>query len=571
MNNNVLNLFNSVIIKEKQKNSRLNTDLVSHGLILNFNPTGLQRDFLRHNTNHLSVRTLFSKEETKTSTPEQLIAKQILHYVEVYGLGVPGLFDLEFDSGEKVTVKYVSGITEEELGEKVRNILYSNAPFKDSSELKDIIKEFDIFYDLSQVKNNEMKMLLYNQSKDIFDNGDDAVRFICYTATGSAMLIKSPQVIDSVRTSRASITRKFLENHSLLLAQVFNRHKRIILALKEKSNAAVINRITRLSKKHHVPIREHISKSFIHKALSDSNFDMSVLEKIEIRDKFKYLNLLEFKKLQLRTDSFVIRNGKIHNEPKRQVYAREDIARVESEILKSLKVHYQKLLKGKVIVLDPAVDYGLPVSRKQTVGKLPFGTEVTVQGSISSGIYWENGWGANDLDLYTIDLDGNRVCWGMAGSYNSDKDIVFSGDMTYASPSAMEFMTSTRSTYGLFTNIYSGNNNCQMEIVCGTTNDKNWIEDIIVREKMEPSSRGMITGFVKNNKFIVFAGRLNEKASNFGEKNPILAKASADQWTVKKLFDTIGVKYSVDKTENMDYNLIYSGFSYDKLEELLLT
>jgi len=567
MENAILDLFKAMVIVDGQKNEKMNFSLVDRGIVLDFDPTPSQVRVLRSLFNPLQLKTLFTVDDIKNSSPELLMSKQILHYIEVYGLGMPGLFNLEVDGGNVVTINYIKGVTKAELGDMVRKLIYRNAPIADVPTLSKIMNEYDVHYDLSKVANNEVKMMLFSETRDVFDNGDDAVRYICYKATGSTMLIKSEEVISSVRS--ASISKSFIENHKNVLGEVFNRHKRIILALKVPSNRTVINQITRLSKTKHVPVKESLSKVLVTRALEDANFDFGLLRKVSIRDMFKYLNLLAYKKLQLTVDSFVVRNGKIHIKEGRKAYSKEDITRVENAILDNLGGHYSTMLSGKTILLDENVDYGLPVSRKQTVGQLPFGTEVTVDGRISSGIYWRDEWGASDLDLSTIDLNGNRVGWGRGGFTRGD--INFSGDLTSAYDGAMEFMTSGTATYGLFTNIYSGQTGCGAEIVCGTEGNGNWIENVLIREKVNLNSRGMVTGFVRGNKFIVYLGRLNDRAANFGERNPILNRATCEQWTVKKLFDAIGVNYTVDKTDKVDYDLTYTGFSMDKLEELLLT
>jgi hypothetical protein len=563
----ILDLFKVMVITEDQKNSELNMNLVDRGIVLDFDPTVSQMAMLKNTFQPLQLKTLFTVADIENSSTELLMAKQILHYIEVYGLGMPGLFNLEIDGGKIVTVNYVKGVTRSELGDMVRALIYRNAPIADVPTLAKIIAEYDVHFNLAKVANNEVKMMLFSDARDRFDDGDDAVRYICYKATGSSMLIKSRQVIDAVSVSSA-VSVKFLEDHKEVLAQVFNRHKKIIMSLKSPKTRTVINQITRLSKTKHVPIKQHISKTFVALALENQDFDFGVLSKVTVRDMFKYLNLLAYKKLQTSVDSFVIRNGKIHIEEDRKTSGLADIDRVEKAILAYLSTYFAGL-KDKVILLDSAVDYGLPVSRKQAVGQLPYGTEVTVNGKMSSGIYWENAWGARDLDLSTIDLTGNRVGWGGRGFTGGD--IMFSGDVTSAPSGAMEFMTSETSTYGLFTNIYSGESGSKAEIVCGTGGKDRWIDNVIIREKVTLNSRGMVTGFVKGNKFIVYLGRLNDRAANFGERNPILKRATCDQWTVKKLFDAIGIQYVVDKPEQVNYDLTYKGFSYDKLEELLLS
>lgn len=575
----VLDLFNSIVLDDGQ--SQKTTHVVPElGVVLNFVPTDVQLRNLHSCIEHIQVNTLFSKRERDESSALELINKQMLSYWETYlgafGMVNPGEFELEVDDGIRITARYIRGITKSELGELVRYMLYKNAPVKDATQLKAIIEYYDIDYDLAAVQNNELRIALFDVNNDTFQTGDDAVRWLCYNATGSTMLIKSQEVIAAVGSK--PVPHSFFARHATVLANVFNRHKRIILAAKTKDNRAAINHITRLSKKHHVPIRESIEKTFVAKALGSVGFDAAqALKACSLRTIFKILNTLEWKKQQCKNDSFIIRNGKIHNRAGRKVYNLQGIYRVEAVVLAHVAGRLSHL-KGESILLDESIDYGLPISHKQTVGKLPFGTTVSMTENISAGIYWKNDWGANDLDLTTVDLQGNRTGWGQYSGYDNANPIAFSGDITWAENGAMEFMTSGKGQqYGLFCNIYSGDVKSSCEVVVGEATDSQWIGEPIIREKTQLMSRGSILGFVNGTKFIVWQGRVSDKNANFGEVNPVIAKATSTQWTLKRLLDACHIPYYVAE-DGVDYSLLtdlvdlrYAGFSYDKLEELLLT
>jgi len=477
------------------------------------------------------------------------------------------LFNLEMNEGVIITPKFIKAVSIDEVAGMVRKLLYTNAPIKDTDQITFLINELDIDYDVNLIMNNELRIALYRKG-DVFTNGDDAVRYICYKTSEHPMLIKSKEVIDKVKTFNDS---KFIESHVHVLAQVFNRHKKIIMVCKNKRTKSVINRISKLSKTLHVPIVESVNKKFISLALG-GKVDASVLNHVSVRDKFKYLNLLEYKLLQRKTDAFVIRNGKIHVKNDRKVFDVDKINDVKQMVIDSLANDFVHL-KDKTILMDSEVDYGLPVSRKQTIGNLPFGTSVTIEdGKISSGVYWENDWGATDLDLSTIDHEGNRVGWGQLSGYDKTNDVSFSGDMTYASEGAMEFMTSSTSDYGLFVNIFSGNRSAGYEIVVGRNGKNNWIKDVVIREKDTLKSRGCIVGFVNGNKYTLYSGTLNDNSwSVNGKSEAIVQRGAAKFWTVKELFSEIGINFVVDKEDgiNYDYDMSYKGFSYDKLENLM--
>lgn len=566
----VLDLFNCLVLSDHHTlKGVFHPGNAYRGVVTDFVPNHEQASILAEKFEPLPLHTFFTREERESASIEHLWTKQVLHYIEVYGLEMPGLFNLTAPHGEVVVMRYVHGITLDELCDMVQALLYTNAPIKDTVALRRIIGDYGIDFDINKVQNNEMRVLLYRPGVDTFKSGDDAVRYMCYRATGDSLLIKSKEVIRAV--TGASLPASFFVVHEVPLAQVFNRHKRLILAAKNKKTATAINRIARLSKKAHVPILPPVSKIFIHKALSNPSFKANdVLEHTTLRDKFNFLNVLARKWGRSSTASFRIRNGKVWVCGDRPVYPIYDIDRVEDVVLDALSRDLHHLRKQNIL-LDKSVDYGLPISRKQTIGNLPFGTKVqSSTGEIASGMYWENAWGATDLDLSTIDEKGSRVGWGSRRGYQ-DRGILFSGDITHAPDGAMEFMLSSHQTYGLFMNIYVGDNSPKMELVVGEAGEGQWIKNALVREEHILQSRNSIIGFVKDDTYVVYAGRFND--NRVSSVNPVTNEMAADFWTIQSLFGALSIPFAVDRDPKMEYNydLSYGSFSFDKLEDLFRT
>lgn len=568
----ILDIYKVMVVDSPSKEYDLSN--ISNGYITNFNPSKDQEKLLNSYYKSLDMNTLFSVKERENGDILTLLNKQFLHYYEIYGLDTPGLFDLEVYSGKVISLNYVQGITTKELELLIQNNLYTNAPVKNALDIVNIIRHHNLSYDINMIKNNEMKVMLFDVTRDTYSNGDDAVRYICFNATNSPLLIKSKEVIKAVKSSIISIN--FIEKHSIVLANVFNRHKPIILAMKNKNNASIINLIGRLSKKIHIPIHEPISKRFVSEALKGNISDYSLLNNFSNRDLFKYLNLLEYKKSRNTTEAYIIRNGKVHVEHNRPIYNTISIDNVVREIMVVLRKRLQLSLAGKTILLDKNVDYGLPTSRKQTIGVLPFGTVVNlsnISNEISSGVYWENEWGATDLDLSAIDINGQRVGWGQASGYNSTT-ILYSGDLTNAHNGAMEFLTSNKShskTYGLFVNIYSGNDKADCELVIGNKTDKQWIDKPLIREKYTLESKGNILGFVNSGSFTVYAGRLTSSSVSSEKDKNIINRGIVNFWTITRLLDEASINYTYNRQLGLDYDhdMSYSSITYDKLENLL--
>ena len=461
----------------------------------------------------------------------------------------------------------IRGITVDELGDMFRKKLYTNAPVDKINLYKNLVKDYNFDYDLGKIKNNELRIMLYDPDTHTLNSGDDFVRYMIYKATDNTMLIKSRDVLESVSAKKSLFKDKFIKKNENALAQVFNRHKAIILAAKGKHNRNSINRVSRLSKTMHKPVHEPVAKRFV--SLYMSGVKVSV-DQLSVRDKMKLLNVIEWHKGNFTTEMYQIRNGKTYTTEKQRGYETKKLQELQNKILKSMKSDLRHL-KGKNILLDNDVDYGLPISNKQTVGQLPFWTTVTIpQGKrISSGVYWKNSWGAHDLDLSAIDLYGNRSGWGSLRGYNGTEPK-YSGDVTNARDGAMEFMTSKTASYANYVNIYSGNVGAECEIVVGTEGKNKWIKNPIARERIKLNSRQMIVGFTKENRFVFYTGRYGNSRISFSS-NPVIDRMRCDMWTVKRLFDELDVKYTLDKqAESLyDYDMSYSGFSYDKLEKLM--
>lgn len=572
MNSDVLELFNCIVVENSRprlKGKGFNTAYIDNGVVLDFVPSAQDILDLQKVFKPLPMRTLFTREERENAGLSHLLAKQFLHYVEVYGLGMPGLFDLEVNTGTVVSLRYVRGITVKELQKKIDDLLYSNAPVADAGQVKRIIHAFHLYCDLNKIKNNELRVQLWTPQHGPLKSGDDAVRYMVLAATEQSLLIKSREVIQKVKEHQFS--HQFLDMHVLPLAQVFNRHKRIILAAKNKGNASVINRISRLSKSRHVPVGEPLAKTFIAGYLSGKGIPKGFLSDLSVRQKLTYLAALAELRSGNKTRLFKIRNGKIFYKGNDRKYVAANVTDLEDDVLVSLARDLFHL-NDQSILLDKHVDYGLPISRKQALGRLPFGTKITSDhNEISSGMYWENAWGARDLDLSAVRQDGHRVGWGSYSGYTDD-GIIFSGDVTSAPNGAMEFMTSRNQEYGIITNIYSGDLGSEMELVVGTNSGKTQrLTETLVREKYSLNSKQCLLGFVKDKTFTVYSGRMNNRIVS--GVNPMLEVINVDFWTVGKLLASLGISFDVeaDPSVEYDHDLRYAGFSFDKLEALLGT
>lgn len=561
----ILDMFNVMIVPEnRQGNVHV---IASHGLVLDFIPTDAENRILCNTFKPLDMNTLFTKEERTNGDVFGLITKQILHYMDVNGPYNLGLQPLTVDGGKIINIRVIRGVNRGYVVDSIRDILRKNAPVKNAVTIKKMMDYLDMGFYINDVKNNELRVLLFDSSKHRFSSGDDAVRWLVFKATGDTLLIKSSDVIEKMTRFYDNDVKRFLTTHEKELATVFNRHKKLLMAMKSFYPTA-INRISRLSKKHHVPLVQDSSKSFLSKPITDH------LKKYSNRTLFRLLNVIAFKKLGLKNDFYVIRNGKVHVNKNPKVYPDAYLKFLETSIINELRTRIIGSLKDMNILLDPHVDYGLPVSQKQTLGRLSFGTTVNINArKISSGVYWRNEWGARDIDLSAVDVNGQRVGWGAYSGY-ADSGIIFSGDVVNASDGAMEFFNSFDSTYALMANIFNGKDQSGMEIVVGSANDRKtkWINDIVIRERIVSVSKSTVIGVVNDRSFVVWSGATGgNRVSRSGDLIFIPKAISSGHWTISKLLDVLGVKYSLDRKPGIVYNvdLSYENYSLDKLENLL--
>ena len=119
----VLDLFNCMVLGGGQLGRMVPPylGLIDAGVVTDFIPSAEQAGALTMVNEPLPVTTLFSREEREIAPLEHLLTKQLLHYIETYGLNMPGLFDLEVKDGTLVTMTYVKGIKVEELTKKAED------------------------------------------------------------------------------------------------------------------------------------------------------------------------------------------------------------------------------------------------------------------------------------------------------------------------------------------------------------------------------------------------------------------------------------------------------------------
>jgi hypothetical protein len=141
---NVLKLFNVMVLDGSVEKTPDTSLLGEYGVVTDFVMKPAAANILKEVYAPLDARTLFGREERDVAPLYALLMKQFLHYVEVYGLDKPGLFDLEVNTGTIVKLRLVRGVTPNEFAEMVRKLLYANAPVSDAVMIKNMINEYSM-------------------------------------------------------------------------------------------------------------------------------------------------------------------------------------------------------------------------------------------------------------------------------------------------------------------------------------------------------------------------------------------------------------------------------------------
>ena len=350
------------------------------------------------------------------------------------------------------------------------------------------------------------------------------------------------------------------------LAAIFNRFKTLFLAYKSIC-PKTINRISKLSKKYHVPMVSNPLNMVTSMALTGN--DTHWLENATPFALFKALHACKSRMKDREAFVYKVRNGKSWTTKggKQNKVVKQNF----DFILKFMKTKFD--MTGTKFYLPEDVKFGLPTSEKMYVGNIPTGTRFYGK-KLAVGIYWEDEWGANDLDLSAINI-GGKIGWN--ADY-SKGDLSHSGDITSAPNGAVEYLHAGKDLSApsiVMNNVYSGVHDAGYKIVIGKGSNVNrdYMMDpnkVFVDIKTESVQKQTVLGMIipKKDKqcFVLLnfgAGSAN--VSGYGETTDLATKALTEEWfepfSFNKLIKELGAEV-VDVKEDADHD-----FSLDSLEK----
>jgi len=567
-----LKLFNAVLARKSNEKPFISDE----GFIIECDALWAKKEIISYykreklNGNDLNKTFHKSWQKIKESSRIELLIEQINHYISTYGsdfqneiyipkevLNVPDL---------KLSFKVIKVYTQEEMQEKCLSLLKSGIALKEET-IDDLlyILHTELEYDFTGKENirNKEAVIKIADRYDIYpENPVEFFRYVIYKTTRTMLLIKSNDLIDDIKKSKFNPTYLF-ENFGLeKMAEIFNRFKPLFLAYKNRA-PKTINKISKLSKIHHHPLISNPLNNATNILLENS--DLHWLENATPFALFKALSACYSRMYGQNTFVYRIRNGKS--------WTKRGTATSVNElnydfILNYLKSKYN--LSEKKFYFPKDVAFGLPTSEKMFVGNIPTGTRFYGE-RLAIGIYWEDSWGANDLDLSGLNIAG-KIGWNAAYSQDNGQ-LMYSGDMTSAPNGAVEYLYANKylNTPTLVMNsVFSGDSNCGYKIVIGKGDDISYDymmnpNNLFAETKCNSVQKQTILGMLlpKDGKqcFVLLNfGAGNSHVSGTSEVSSMATNALYQQWyesiSFNHLIEKLGAIITSEKEEaDFDFSL----------------
>lgn len=406
--------------------------------------------------------------KVRNSSRFSLAMEQIRHYASTYGSNFEDEMYIPDEVLEvpdvKLTFKVVRGLTVEEMTDRCLDMLRSGIALTEETvdSLLSILHD-ELGYTFTGkegIKNKEAVIKIADAYGVIPDDTMEFFRYVIYRATGETLLIKNGKAIAAIKESSFNPSVQFRKHGVKRLATIFNRFKPLFLAFKGRC-PAVINKISKLSKTCHKPVPQNALNEVTSRLLTAG--DTHWLDNATPFAFFKAMTAV-FNRMQGQTAfTYRIRNGKS--------FVKEGNAPKVLDMVQNFNFLTDYATKrwdlsGTKIYLPEGVSYAVPTSEKMFVGNIPTGSKFFGE-KLCVGIYWENGWGARDLDLSSSAITGQKVGWNAEYSTGS---LTYSGDITNAPSGAVEYLhckSGTKQPWIINNNVFSGESTSGYKIIVG--------------------------------------------------------------------------------------------------------
>jgi len=471
-----LQLFNSVL----EKDTKTKTPYICYEEGLIIEPGALHKkdqilNFYAKETlkgNQLNQTFHKSWAKIKNSSRFELFIEQITHYISTYGSDFKDevyIPDEVLDIPDtQLKFKVIKAISKSEMTEKCLSMLQSGVALKEQT-INDIIsllvEGLDYkFTGVENIKNREAIIKLADIYGIIPNDTMEFFRYIIYRATGQSLLIKNDETIETIEGTNFNPAPQFKQFGLEKLATIFNRFKPLFIAFKRQC-PQTINKISKLSKKYHQPLITNPLNEVTSKKLTDNKQYLKYLDNATPFALFKALNACHNRIQKQDTFIYKVRNGKswVTDEAK----INKQVCKKNYTTLYNYIIEKFKFNDSVKIYIPKNIQYSIPTSEKMFVGNIPTGTKFIGE-KLAVGVYWKNDWGANDLDISAINING-KIGWN--SSYNQGGgNLMYSGDITNAPDGAVEYLYANKGLKNpsiIQNNVYSGDNNCKYKIIIG--------------------------------------------------------------------------------------------------------
>jgi hypothetical protein len=442
---------------------------------------------------------------------QELYLDQIFHYLTSRKNNLSGYtyipndnFGKGKDEPENIPTTVITLVNKETVFCTINDFINSGIAL-DQDTLNDLFKvlkllgfSFDVEY-----ANKEANILRHDINGTVPFKCEDFLRFVIFKCTGKSLLIKSKEVCSDIlySTDYLSVYKELYGYDGLVeLSKSFNRFKPLFLSLKSV-NKGIVNKVSKLSKIHHVPLYKNTMNYLTSMFVKTSDLKNATTWAI-----LKGLNHIHMSREFYDYNMYRIRNGKMWIKP-RETNFNPKYGAINYNVLLSELMQRVLHVKNKVVYIPENIDYALPTSEKSFIGNIPMLTKVYSKDSINVGCYWENAWGACDIDISSLDVNNLKIGWN-SDYYDENGSIIYSGDLTDATNGAVEFLKFSNKCNDqlVYLNVYHGNDNSGYNIVVGNgdvvfdhdTNQMMKAEHIIVQANKTTRNRESILGLVHN-------------------------------------------------------------------------
>lgn len=582
-----LKLFNSVVFKETNEK----TFISEQGYIIESGALWAKNEIVKfyknekldgyglNKTFHKSWKTIFR------SSREDLLLEQIRHYISTYGSNFQDEIYIPNEvlkiPDTKIVFKVVKAYPKEIMTQKCLELLQSGIALKEET-INDILSILvdELSYKFNgneNIKNKEAIIKVADMYGVIPNDTLEFFRYIIYRATGESLLIKSVDAIDAIKNSNFNPAIQFEKFGLEKLAEIFNRFKPLFLAFKTKC-PKTINKISKLSKAHHKPLVSN-PLNYVTSIILNKEDDLHWLDNATPFALFRAISACYTRIQGQYAFAYRIRNGKSYiktNTVSGAAWTNYDF------LLNYCKNRFN--LEGKKFFLPQDIEYSLPTSEKMFIGNIPTGSKFFGE-TLAVGVYWENKWGAHDIDLSGLNI-GGKIGWN-AEYKQGNGDLMYSGDITDAPNGAVEYLYAKNGLNEptlVNSNVFSGKGNCEYKIIVGKGDqiDYNFMMNpnhLFLETKCQSVQNQTILGMLipENGRqcFVILNFGAGEcRVSGNSEITITATKALYQQWnnplSLREILIAFGGEIVKD-VEKSDYNLSLNNLQKDSFINIFKT